>query len=303
MARFCTVFLLLLCSNALIAQNTTTYSIFFRWKTGDTIPYAGTKVYKRFDEKGQITDSLSQTFTTTLLVLDSTGSTYKIRVEPTLDWMHWTMMEYRPLKDKNELLAQLSGPEFQYLEYWVDQHGSFFKMYPLDAFSEHALQIFHQYTETHLIPKRDIKAAKKVQTRLLSPARLQHHIMEELMLMHHFYGKTFTLDSLCLFDDQIPNIYNLDVSLTQHNRFIASIPAEGWDGLISIRDFIVMDGEDALTYLSESVLGDVDENWKTQIRQNPVRYEDFVELFVYPQNGLVYSMEYSRSTYFGNHLT
>lgn len=298
------ILFILCCLNTLQSQAQDTLvkpnyiPIIANWSLGDTLQYQRIKGVKKF-ENGQVKDSTATTTKITLVVVDSTASTYVIRIFEDTDL---TILQSLDLStsDWDSLKTIFEG---MYLEYETTELGAFRGFRNREKMYQGFSFLFERLIKKHmkgLTPEQQLRFAELMQVRKTQNF-FEAKLSEDLSIMHKFYGLSYALDSTWHFEQTISNPLDTAIKFQIPNTLLTSMP-EDWNGLVRLENEVFITDEPALSMIRSAVGEKMFEKVRETYVLNPPRYEGYTSYAFYPGDGFLESMRTELNTYLGEQL-
>ncbi|HLP94266.1 MAG TPA: hypothetical protein VK168_09530 [Saprospiraceae bacterium] len=271
------------------------------WSLNDTFTYKVEEYKLNYRNDETLKDSTGQTYMLSLVVADTTDTTYIIRVINELDSSSY-LKDLRNISlidpKMSELAIQLQSIN---LEYVIDNDGAFLEARNLDA-----VQKAMQSTIDHMMTAKVEGESKKILQQFLdkfsSPKATQIRFFDHLQTMHKFYGMEYALDSTWIFQEKAEHPLVAGETLVYENELLTTAP-EDWNGLIRQQNTVILEEEGATSLMRGVMKGIAAQNTIDELlEKSPPRIEMYISYVINPEWGVIYAMFYNKDIFMGGKL-
>lgn len=271
------------------------------WSLNDTFTYKVEEYKLNYRGDETLKDSTGQSYMLSLVVADTTDTTYIIRVLNVLDSSSY-LQDLRNISlldpKLSELVIQLQSIN---LEYVIDNDGAFLEARNLDT-----VQKAMQSTIDHIVKVAGEDKNKKIFQSFLekfsSPRATQIKFFDHLQTLHKFYGMEYALDSTWIFQEETEHPLVSGETLVYENELLTTAP-EDWNGLIRQQNTIILEEEGAKSLMRGIMKGIAPQKTIDELlEKTPPRIEMYISYVINPEWGVIYAMYYNKDIYMGGKL-
>jgi hypothetical protein len=165
--------------------------------------------------KSIVKDSSALTTKMTLTIVDSTDKKYLIEIAYDSD--HFSQDLGLKSKEADQVINKFKAQRFKYETDEMGVFKDFKDLAKVKNFYKDVLKLMEKDERYKNIPKESFD---KMKSMMLSDDYIASKSFEEILLMHAFYGRTWPIDSLLEFEDELPNAINAQETYPANSTFL-----------------------------------------------------------------------------------
>jgi hypothetical protein len=150
-----------------------------------------------------VKDSTALTTAMTLTIVDSTDKKYLIEIAYDSD--HFSQDLGLKSKEADQVINKFKAQRFKYETNEMGEFKDFKDLAKVKNFYKDVLKLMEKDDRYKNVPKESFDKMKSL---MLSDEYIASKSFEEILLMHSFYGRTWPVDSLMEFEDELANSVN-----------------------------------------------------------------------------------------------
>ncbi|HAD13597.1 MAG TPA: hypothetical protein DCF33_14315 [Saprospirales bacterium] len=271
------------------------------WSLNDTFPYSVQEYKLSYRNDESLRDSIGRDYLLSLVVSDTTDSTYVIRLLKKFDFDEVREQMIRIGIPESEITLIEKELDAIILEYSIDNNGVFLEPLKVDVIQASVQKAVERLKQNSKYAKDPVLMEALLEM-FARPEYTQIKYFDDLQTLHKFYGMEYALDSTWIFTDEVENPFNPKEVLNYQNEVLTTAP-EDWNGLVRQQVYITIAEADARKLMMAALIDIAAESTiKDILDKYPPQIDIYISYVINPDWGVVYAMYYEKTVYLGGKI-